>query len=65
MALGLSAFIGTVGYIAYMRHKYEGMGYYTAVVDEEGQEAFVKKKSRWDWFRETLCKINWLWQALA
>jgi len=48
MALGLSAFIGTVGYIAYMRHKYEGMGYYTAVVDEEGQEAFVKKKSRWD-----------------
>lgn len=47
-AFGLSCFIGAVGYIAYMKHKYENMGYYVSV-DQDGQEHFQKKKSKWDW----------------
>ncbi|KAJ1525029.1 hypothetical protein ONE63_009875 [Megalurothrips usitatus] len=47
MGLGLLAMGGSLVYIAYMRHKYEGMGYYSAV-SENGEEQFLKRKSRWD-----------------
>ena len=47
MAFGLSCFAGAVGYIAYMKNKYENMGYYVSL-DEDGQEHFEKKKSKWD-----------------
>ncbi|KAG6453631.1 small integral membrane protein 8 [Manduca sexta] len=47
MSIGLACFGLTLGYIAYMRKKYEGMGYYAAV-DENGKEIFEKKKSKWD-----------------
>nr|CAD7407511.1 unnamed protein product [Timema poppensis] len=47
MGLGLLALSISVGYIAYMRSKYEGMGYYAAVT-EDGKETFVQKKSKWD-----------------
>ncbi|CAG9783065.1 unnamed protein product [Diatraea saccharalis] len=47
MTIGLTCFGITLGYIAYMRSKYESMGYYTAV-DKEGKEIFEKKKSKWD-----------------
>lgn len=36
-----------LGYIAYMRHKYAGMGYYPAI-DEEGKEVYKLKKSKWE-----------------
>lgn len=48
MGLGLIAIVGCASYIAYMRKKYEGMGYYPAV-DSEGKEVFVKKTSKWDY----------------
>ncbi|XP_044751019.1 small integral membrane protein 8 [Coccinella septempunctata] len=47
MGIGLVAFTGCLGYIAYMRQKYESMGYYSAIGDN-GKEEFVKKKSKWD-----------------
>lgn len=47
MGLGLAAAAGVFGYIAYMRHKYEGLGYYVAVQDD-GREQFLKKKSNWE-----------------
>ncbi|XP_066260505.1 small integral membrane protein 8 [Euwallacea similis] len=47
MGLGLVALGGCLGYIAYMRQKYEDLGYYGAIKDD-GSEEFVKKKSRWD-----------------
>ena len=47
MGLGLFAMACSLGYIAYMRRKYEGMGYYSAVT-ESGEEQFLKKTSRWD-----------------
>lgn len=47
MALGLIAMTGCLGYIAYMRSKYEALGYYSAV-KQDGTEEFVKKKSKWD-----------------
>lgn len=47
MGIGLVVFTGCLGYIAYMRHKYESMGYYSAI-NIEGKEEFVKKKSKWD-----------------
>ena len=47
MSFGLIAITGVFGYIAYMRHKYEGLGYYTAV-KTDGTEVFEKKKSRWE-----------------
>lgn len=46
MAFGVIAITGVFGYIAYMRHVYEGLGYYAAVKDD-GSEVFEKKKSRW------------------
>ncbi|XP_026324186.1 small integral membrane protein 8 [Hyposmocoma kahamanoa] len=47
MTLGLTCFGLTLGYLAYMRTKYESMGYYAAV-DKDGNEMFEKKKSKWD-----------------
>lgn len=47
MGFGLVAMSVCVGYIAYMRHKYEGMGYYSAL-EEDGKEVYVQKKSKWD-----------------
>ncbi|XP_050309748.1 small integral membrane protein 8 [Anthonomus grandis grandis] len=47
MGLGLTALTGCIGYIAYMRYKYESLGYYGAV-QVDGSEQFVKKKSKWD-----------------
>lgn len=47
MGIGLAAITGVFGYIAYMRHKYEDLGYYVAV-QADGKEQFVKKKSNWE-----------------
>lgn len=47
MGIGLTAIVGVFGYIAYMRHKYENLGYYVAV-KEDGREEFIKKKSNWE-----------------
>ncbi|XP_049286068.1 small integral membrane protein 8 [Anopheles funestus] len=47
MGIGLVCLGITFGYIAYMRSKYEGLGYYTAV-QEDGKEVFVKRKSKWE-----------------
>ncbi|XP_053696092.1 small integral membrane protein 8 [Sabethes cyaneus] len=47
MGIGLVAIGITFGYIAFMRAKYEGLGYYTAI-QEDGKEIFVKKKSKWE-----------------
>lgn len=47
MGIGLVAFTGCLGYITYMRNKYDALGYYPAV-HEDGTEEFVKKKSKWD-----------------
>lgn len=47
MGIGLVCLVGAAGYIAYMRSKYEDMGYYSAVA-ADGSEQFVKKKSKWD-----------------
>lgn len=47
MTAGLTCFGLTLGYIAYMRHQAESMGYYTAI-DKDGIEIFEKKKSKWD-----------------
>lgn len=42
MSIGLTCFGITLGYIAYMRQKYESLGYYAAV-DKDGKEIFEKK----------------------
>ncbi|XP_068628957.1 small integral membrane protein 8 [Battus philenor] len=47
MSIGVTCFGLALGYIAYMRQKYESMGYYAAV-DKDGKEFFEKKKSKWD-----------------
>ncbi|XP_046422976.1 small integral membrane protein 8 [Neodiprion pinetum] len=47
MALGVLAMTGCAGYILYMRSKYEGMGYYSAI-EPDGKETFKKRKSKWD-----------------
>lgn len=47
MTIGLAAMGICIGYIAYMRTKYENMGYYAAV-NRDGEESFVPKKSKWD-----------------
>jgi len=47
MTIGLAAMGICIGYIAYMRTKYENMGYYSAV-NRDGEESFVRKKSKWD-----------------
>lgn len=47
MGIGLVAFAGTLGYIAYMRSKYESQGYYAAL-QPDGTEIFQKRKSKWE-----------------
>ncbi|XP_075978998.1 small integral membrane protein 8 [Anticarsia gemmatalis] len=47
MTIGATCFCLALGYMAYMRSKYESMGYYAAV-DKDGKEIFEKKKSKWD-----------------
>lgn len=47
MGIGLVCLTGTIGYIAWMRSKYEGLGYYVAV-QNDGTEVFTKKKSKWE-----------------
>ncbi|CAH2100007.1 unnamed protein product [Euphydryas editha] len=47
MSIGLTCFGLALGYITYMRQKYESMGYYSAI-NEEGKETFEKRKSKWD-----------------
>lgn len=47
MALGGTCFAVALGYIYYMRSKYEAQGYYSAV-QPDGTEVFTKKKSKWD-----------------
>ncbi|XP_017768008.1 PREDICTED: small integral membrane protein 8 [Nicrophorus vespilloides] len=47
MGFGLVAFLGCTGYIAYMRSKFDGLGYYPAI-KEDGHEEYLKKKSKWD-----------------
>lgn len=47
MTIGVISITSVFGYIAYMRYKYEGLGYYSAVKND-GTEVFEKKKSRWE-----------------
>lgn len=47
MSIGLTCFGLALGYIAYMRQKYEAMGYYSAI-DKDGKEIFEKRKSKWE-----------------
>ena len=47
MGLGIAAMAGCAGYIFYMRSKYEGMGFYSAV-EADGKETFKKKVSKWN-----------------
>lgn len=47
MTLGVIAFGGVLGYIGYMRHKYESQGYYGAV-QQDGTEVYTKRRSKWD-----------------
>ncbi|XP_067008495.1 small integral membrane protein 8 [Anabrus simplex] len=47
MGFGLVSITICIGYIAYMRSKYEGLGYYSAI-DKDGEETFIAKKSKWD-----------------
>jgi hypothetical protein len=47
MGIGLISITSVFGYIAYMRYKYEDLGYYSAV-KSDGTEVFEKKKSRWE-----------------
>lgn len=47
MAIGGICFASALGYIAYMRAKYEGQGYYAAM-QSDGTEVFTKRKSKWE-----------------
>lgn len=47
MTIGVICFGGALGYIAYMRSKYESQGYYAAV-KEDGTEVFTKRRSKWE-----------------
>ena len=47
MTIGLVGFAGTLGYIAYMRSKYESQGYYGAV-QPDGTEVYTKRRSKWE-----------------
>lgn len=47
MTLGLIGFGSVLGYIAYMRSKYESQGYYAAV-QEDGTEVYAKRRSKWE-----------------
>lgn len=47
MTIGGVCFAGTLGYIMYMRSKYESQGYYAAM-QSDGTEVFKKRSSKWD-----------------
>lgn len=47
MSLGLICFGSVLGYIAYMRSKYESQGYYAALQDD-GTEVYAKRRSKWE-----------------
>ena len=47
MAVGLTAFVGCVGYIAYMKHQWKEAKVVTALNDND-ELILVKKKSQWD-----------------
>lgn len=47
MTIGGLCFAGTLGYIMYMRSKYESQGYYAAM-QSDGTEVFKKRSSKWD-----------------
>lgn len=47
MGIGLVCLLGATGYIAYMRSKYDSMGFYSEMA-ADGTEQFVKRKSKWD-----------------
>jgi len=47
MVLGVTCFASVLGYIAYMRTKYESLGYYAAM-QSDGKETFIKKESKWE-----------------
>jgi len=47
MAIGGICFATALGYMAYMRSKYESLGYYAAQ-QEDGTEVYAKKQSKWD-----------------
>lgn len=47
MVIGATCFASALGYMAYMRYKYEKMGYYVAQ-KEDGSEMFTKKRSKWE-----------------
>lgn len=46
MAFGLICITGCIGYIIYMRQKYENMGYRS--ICDNGEEVYIKQKSRWE-----------------
>ncbi|XP_031635802.1 small integral membrane protein 8 [Contarinia nasturtii] len=47
MAIGAVCFGGALGYITYMRSKYESQGYYAAV-QSDGTEVYTKRRSKWE-----------------
>lgn len=47
MGIGIVSITSVFAYIAWMRYKYEDLGYYSAV-KEDGTEVFEKRKSRWE-----------------
>ncbi|KRF84594.1 uncharacterized protein Dvir_GJ26825 [Drosophila virilis] len=47
LGLGVVAGAGAFGYITYVRHKYERLGYYMAL-REDGRTEFIKKTSNWE-----------------
>lgn len=48
MALGLVSVSFTFGYLVYMRHQYEKMGYYPAVAEDGRHEVYQPRQSKWD-----------------
>lgn len=47
MAIGAVCFGTALGYITYMRSKYESQGYYAAV-QPDGTEVYTKRQSKWE-----------------
>lgn len=47
MGMGATAFVAFLGYVVYMRYKYEKMGYYPSV-NVDGTEQYHKRRSNWD-----------------
>ena len=47
MVVGVLAFTGCAGYIAYMKHQWKNEKVYTALNDDD-ELVLRKKKSKWD-----------------